>query len=406
MSSLVLSMLTASNPQAESGTTPSSSEFKLVLACASADKIDRSSRDLDFLLRDPIDWQRVLRLAEHHGVTPFVYQALRQFPDAVPAATLEDLHRRHEHNTRRNLMFTAELIRILDEFDALGIAAIPYKGPVLAETVYGDLALREFSDLDVLVRQADVTRAKDALKTLHYAASTLLSAAEEHAYLDSGYEYSFDGPAGRNLLEIQWAILPRFYAVDLALDDLFARALPARVGGRTVKTLSAEDLLLVLCLHAAKHAWIRLCWLRDIAGVVQSQLLDWALVLERARSLGIERILGVSLMLVNRVLHASIPDSLHEKCRDDPQIEKLCDQIARSMPDAAEYNPESLDYFRLMFRLRERASDKLRFASRLAFTPSRGEWSVVRLPASLFPLYRLIRLFRLAGKVFSRLAAD
>ena len=32
-----------------------------------------------------------------------------------------------------------------------GIAAIPYKGPVLAAAVYGNLALRTFSDLDILV---------------------------------------------------------------------------------------------------------------------------------------------------------------------------------------------------------------------------------------------------------------
>jgi len=70
--------------------------------------------------------------------------------------------------------------------------------------------------------------------------------------LESGYERAFDGPAGRNLLEIQWGILPRFYAVDFNLDGFFARASHANMGGRTVKNSLPEDLLLVLCVHAAK----------------------------------------------------------------------------------------------------------------------------------------------------------
>jgi hypothetical protein len=71
----------------------------------------------------------------------------------------------------------------------------------------------------------------------------------------------------------------------------------------------------------------------------------------------------------------------------------------RELAAADEYSSESLRYFRLMLGLRERARDKLRFLFRLAFTPSIGEWEVVRLPAPLFPLYRIIRLFRLAGRL-------
>jgi len=52
-----------------------------------------------------------------------------------------------------------------------------------------------------------------------------------------------------------------------------------------------------------------------------------------------------------------------------------------------------------MLRLRERTRDQLRFAARLALTPSVGEWQSVGLPAPLFPLYRVVRLFRLAKRL-------
>jgi hypothetical protein len=166
-----------------------------------------------------------------------------------------------------------------------------------------------------------------------------------------------------------------------------------------VRTLSSEDLLLTLCVHAAKHAWIRLCWLRDIAGVVQSQPLDWTLVGERSRDLGIQRILAIGLLLAHRLLGAPVPDSLRESWQGNREIDSLYNQVAQHMPGAEEYSAESPEYFRLMLRLRERLSDRIRFAFRLTFTPGIGEWQVLRLPAPLFPLYRVIRVFRLGGRL-------
>ncbi len=340
-------------------------------------------------------WHEVLRAAENHGVSPLVYQAVQGLSHEVPPAAWDDLRRRYEHNARKNLKLTAELFRIMDCFESHGITAIPYKGPVLAEIVYGDLALREFSDLDILVRPADVQRAKLALEDLGYAPNVQVSEAHQRAYLTSGYEYTFDGPAGKNLLEIQWAILPRFYAVDFSLETIFERATFAELGGRIVRTLCPEDLLLTLCVHAAKHAWTRLCWLRDIATVV-SQSMDWNAVEHMARRFGIERVLGVSLKLAQNLLTARVPDSRFTQY--DSVAESLCLEVAQRLPNVEHYSTESLEYFRLMMRLRERMSDKIRLASRLAFTPGMGEWQTVRLPRPLFPLYRGVRLLRIASR--------
>jgi hypothetical protein len=398
-----MSSLTSSPRSFDRDATPAKcefgAEFELLLACCTVDRASDSARDLHERLGTGLDWRQLLSLAEHHGVLPLVYQALRGCSAVVPSAISDDLGARYELNARRNLKFTGELFRVLDCLEANAIPSIPFKGPVLAETVYGDLALRTFSDLDVLVRPDDVVRAETVLQTLCYSPSSQLSQAMKRAYLATGYEYSFDGPAGRNLLEIQWNILPRFYAVDFNCDGFFERSVMATVGGRTVRTLSSEDLLLVLCVHAAKHEWIRLCWLRDIAGVLHSQTLDWSLVERRSRELGIRRIVSVSLLLASRLLGASVPESLAALGRADHEAERLSEQIARNFPASEEYSSESLRYFRLMLRLRERVRDQLRFLFRLAFTPSIGEWAVVRLPSPLFPLYRIIRLFRLAARL-------
>jgi putative nucleotidyltransferase-like protein len=373
-------------------------EFTLLLACCAVADHAASDADRQTLIERGIDWPRLIQLADHHGVTPLVYKALRG-TESVPPSTLETLGNHYQHNARKNLQFTAELFRVLDCLDSHSIPAIPLKGPILAETVYRDLALRDFSDLDVLVRREHVLKAKTALETLGYAVNTQLSEAEERDYLATGYEYTFDGPAGRNLLEIQWDILPRFYAVKFDCCELFRRTQTVPVCGRTVRTLSPEDLLLTLCVHAGKHAWIRLCWLRDIAGAVQSQTVDWAGLERQARKLGVARIVGVSLRLAHRLLHANVPDLVRNLWNADPETERLSEEVLGGLPNAEAYNPESLQYFRLMMRLRERRSDQFRFLCRLALTPSVGEWRVIRLPAPLFPLYPVIRMFRLGARM-------
>jgi hypothetical protein len=350
-------------------------------------------------MEDGVDWIMVLRLAEHHGMLPVLYQSLRELTANVPPGIVDDLRKSYEHNARRNLKFTAELFRILDSLEAHGIISIPQKGPVLAESIYGDLALRSFSDLDILVSPSDVLRVRTVVQELGYAPTLSLSSLEERAYLATGYEYSFDGPAGRNLLELQWNIVPRFYAVDFDCGELLERAVSANVSGRTVRALCPEDLLLSLCVHAAKHAWIRLCWLRDIAGVLQSQVADWSTIERQAAELGIKRMLEVSLVLAHRLLGADVPDSMREKSQDGV-VERLCNEVTQRLVAGEEFNPESLAYFWLMLRLRENVRDKLRFAYRLTFTPSLGEWRLVRLPESLFFLYRIVRVARLLARVF------
>jgi hypothetical protein len=290
------------------------------------------------------------------------------------------------------------LIRIIDRLSALGIAVMPYKGLALAEVAYGDIALRQSGDIDLLIRPQDLRRIRDAVRELGYTPHFALSAAEELAYLQSGYEYAFDGAAGPNLLEVQWAIQPGFYAVDFDMAGLFERAATVKVAGHPMKTPSSEDLLLVLSAHAAKHVWGRLVWLCDIARIMRLPTLDWSWIGSQAKALGIVRIVRVTMLLANQLLGAMIAPAAQMSLPEDPGTLALADEIQTYIASDTAFDVESVAYFRLMMRLRERPADRLRFLQRLVFTPGPSEWQAVHLPAPLFPLYRLVRLSRLAAR--------
>jgi hypothetical protein len=165
-----------------------------------------------------------------------------------------------------------------------------------------------------------------------------------------------------------------------------------------MKVPSPEDLLLVLSVHAAKHVWGRLIWLCDIAQIVKRQDLNWDWVRAQAHHLGVERILHITLLLANRFLATPIPAPIRDATMADKAAHAFTEQIAISVAEGVCYEEHKIEYFRLMMRLRERRADRLRFFTRLAFTPGPGEWETVQLPKPLFPLYRLVRLARLGAR--------
>jgi hypothetical protein len=354
------------------------------------------------ILQHRVDWDRLLELAEHHGLVPLLYRRLSTAMEAIPSPGLEALRRQDKISAHRALWLTVELLNIHKHLTDRGLEVLPYKGPALAETLYGNVADRQFSDLDLLIRVEDLPAVRSALAELGYNTGMRLTRAAERAYLKSGYEYTFDGAQGRNLIEVKWQILPRFYAIGFEARDFFRRAVVVDVAGYKLRTLCDQDLMLVLCVHAAKHAWIQLSWLCDIAQLARSRTLNWETLRVRAERLGVARIVRVSFLLAHELLATALPAQLN--LQDDPTAEMLAQRILRQIVADVDFDPESVGYFRLMMDLRERRRDRASFLWRLWVTPSAGEWSVIRLPSPLFPLYRVVRMFRLAGRMVSSLS--
>lgn len=346
-----------------------------------------------------LDWSEFLRLAEHHGVLPLVARNLIEQGLGLPPEIERSLKSAYEVNLRRSMLFTAELARIVQHFERRKLRTVPYKGAVLAQSLYRDLGMRSFSDLDFLISARDFELAKQALSEIGYRPSVDLTPTLERLWLQTRYERSFDGAAGKNLVELQWALVPPFYGVDLRVEDMLVRAGRTVVGGCEMPCLSPEDSLLVLCLHAAKHLWTRLFWLSDIAETLRTQTINYSLAFSRARALGIARILGVSFWLATNVLRAELPKPAEDMIGADPRVPALGREFAGRLARDAVYDLESTEYFRLLMNLRERRGDRLRYLWRLVWTPGVGDVAAVRLPEALFPCYRIVRIGRLMRKV-------
>jgi hypothetical protein len=392
--------MTSETPSA----TPVRPEAELLLCCARSVVDPRERERIGNLIQGGVDWACLLRMAGSHGVAPLLYRSLNTAcPEAVPQDVLDQLRSRFRANGRRNLLLTGELIRLLNAFEASGILAIPFKGPALAAGVYGNLALREFGDLDVLVHERDVAKARELLIFLGYQPQYRLTRAQEEAFLRYEREYSFAHVDTGNVVELHWRVAPKPFPFSIDTDHLWECLQRVSVGGNTVPTFSPEDLFLFLCAHGAAHLWVRLGWICDVAELIRVYPnLNWERLMNRARALGIERMLLLALFLASDLLQAPLPEKISKKVRADAKVGELATQVYEQLLPATERSQQMFDgeahFHPFHLKVMERPRDKIWYCVRQATMPILKDWALRPLPTYLFPLYRILRPIRLVGK--------
>ena len=160
------------------------------------------------MLRQSIDWDALLELSLRHKVMPLLYRRLKAvFAEIVPVEFMERLRDYFYLNAARNHLLTKELCGILQLFDAGGIRAVPYKGPLLAAKLYGDVSLRQFNDLDIMVRREDVLKAFALLRKHGFRAERPLTEAQTAALLKVECEQMFFREEGRIYLDLHWGFV-------------------------------------------------------------------------------------------------------------------------------------------------------------------------------------------------------
>jgi len=377
-----------------------SPEKQLLVCCARTKLTPAGATAIRKILEGSLDWDYLLWEAEENSITPLLGRHLSAVaPAAAPAAAQEQLKKTCRANTVRCLYLTAELINILRLFRSQNIPAIPYKGPVLAAQAYADLALREFEDLDIILRQSDIPKAHEIVVSLGYKPKFdwILSPGAAASLVPGEYNYR-DEPR-RAMVELHTELTLRHFPVKPDIGAFIRNLAPVRLSDREIPTFTAEDLLPMLCIHGAKDFWERLSWITDVSELVQSHpALDWDRVLRFAQPLHAMRMLNLGLALAERVLDASLPAEISARM----QADRVAVQVAAEVHQRLLSRPfRTLDAAgRFQFRRRTLAGklEGWRYAMRLAIVPSEDDWQVMRLPRVLAPLYVALRPLRLLQK--------
>ena len=309
-------------------TAAPSAEMELLLCCARNRSSPEMSQRIREAARKEIDWFQFIRLALRHDILSLGYRNLRRIcPDIVPSGVLQPLRARHEAEAAEGRRLAKELVDILGFLDSRGIPAIPFKGPALAVRLYGDLSLRGFGDLDILIDEQDVVRGRRLLIDWGYAPEWV-ETGELNQFLREKHELLLYRVDGKVRLDLHWRFTNR--SACLAGDpDRFLQHQHLEtisIAGKEVRSLRLETYLLLLSMHAAKHQWVQLKFLCDIAEILATPDLDWHHVLQEAGDLGLKRALGTGLLLAQGLLGAALPTKLAQNLKIDRTAKLLAAQ--------------------------------------------------------------------------------
>ena len=393
----------------------STPESELILCCSRTHPGAKAIERVTALLERELDWENLIRLAFVHGVLPLVYSNIRKrWLEALPEIISHQLQKHFQANIQRNFFLTAELLKLLKAFEMHGLEAVPFKGPVLAASAYGDVTLRQFGDLDILVHRRDILEAGQLIVSQGYRPSlTGGDASDDHkpdpddvAFVGPQY-YTFNRLDGRSRVDLQWRISEQYFAFSLDEKPLWERLTAVSVAGRSVRTFAPMDMLLILCVHGSKHRWEKLKWVCDVAELVRAHKreIDWEKIQQQACKQGIQRMLRLGLFLAHELLEADLPDEILRQAFADATTKQLAQQIRKRLFTPAD---RPLGKFkRVIFLIRtkdhwlEGGKFCLRYISqycRAVVAPTPVERKSLPLPMSLSFIYVFFRPLRLTVK--------
>ena len=396
-----------------------------------------------------VDWPALLSLAEDHGVTQLLAASAQKLPaELVPASARETLAERQRAQIFFTLRMSAELFRLTELFAAQfpersagrspegsanrfteqcsvsgqrsvsdqsnaseqHSAMLVVKGQALAMQAYGDAAMRNYGDLDFLVRHADIARATQLMMDAGYQPQIPLSAIAAGKIPG---QYMFRQSEAKLLVELHNDRTMRYYPRGLPIEQLFARSVRVPMDGREIPAPSIEDHLILICIHGAKHFWERLMWIADVAALIaRHPEMDWPQAFAAAEEAGAETMLHGGLLLAANVLQLQLPREILARAQADAAARAMTEQVLQWLPAAGESSASALERGGLarevhergllqrgLFRMRMRGgvARGAGYFLRLLFSPTEEDWDANATESSSF-IDVLKRPFRLAKK--------
>lgn len=388
-----------------------SDDLQFLVACCQTETSEDDEEFILSYLSQITDHQSLITAASQHGILPLVYKTIKNLSNnnlnaqrlTLNANILTELKSAYLSIAQRNMLMTAELIKIMKLLKENDIEALAFKGPALAESAYGDITLRQYGDLDILIRKKDRSKMMDLMIEEHYIPEINLKEDVKETFFDCVNVIGLYKESTSIMIEVHWELLSKNYAIDWEEETLWSEQKTVQINHKDIPVLSLEQQLLYLCAHGAKHLFERLEWVCDIDRSIRTNPnISWQNLLTEAEKLGIKRMLYLGLALSQQLFRLEIPETVQKYIAQDKQIPKLISKVIEINFSENSQEGKSYSSFGLLLSMREKLTDQLRFSWRALFSPKFDDFVFIQLPRHLGFLYPLVRPYRLLTKYFKR----
>lgn len=366
------------------------------------------------------DTKALITLANQHGILPLIYKTIKKLqpvtemprrhsgidPESGSSLhmVINELKAHYQSIVQRNMLMSAELIRIMKLFREHNIEALAFKGPTLSQTAYGDITLRQFGDLDILIKRSDISPMIDLLISDGYVPELKLDKKMKDTVLNALNVMGFYKSASNILIEIHWELLSKNYAIRWDEGALWhQKSEHTTINNNSIQVLPHEEQLLYLCIHGAKHLFERLEWICDIDRSIKvNPDINWTYLLDEAEKRGVKRMLYLGLALCQQFFRLELPELIQENIKQDKVLQGLITKVIKMNFSGISQEEKSYSTFGLLYNMRENLSDQLRFILYGLFAPKFDDFKSIQLPKYLVFLYPILRPFRLVKKYMQR----
>lgn len=317
-------------------------EYRLLVECCRTVADEGHTARIEALLRHPeLKWGTLVVMAGYHGIQSLLYYHLREVDEELLS---------EEHvvwlrgvigaRSAHSLILTGEMGRLAGVLDEHGVPYLLVKGPVLALGSYGGIAMRPFTDLDLIVDKTGFPALEELLSEQGYG-SAAMTPFQKRSYLFIHGQYSFwrrlsDVGRAYAFLDVHTGVMPPGYSYSETFGALYERRQTLRIGGADVPCLGAEDTVALLCFHGFKSRWNRLKYVCDLAEMLRAHPdLDWDEVYAHMRAMHSRRVLRINLFLAAHMLGVELPESVRSDVMADRRAVQLGTLLVKRMPAQA-----------------------------------------------------------------------
>ncbi len=383
------SQLTLSTPAISA-----SPELELLLACSRTHLDMATIKRVEALTHSDINATELISLATQHRVIPLLHHTIARYvPEILSQPPFDLLPGQCRQISLRNMFLLRGLLDLTAQLKERKIQAVSFKGPLLA-TTYGDLSLRQISDLDILVLESDFQQAIDYLVSQGY---TLKVQVPWEAHLIS--------PSDIYSIDLHRDVVPKHLSCFRDSSELWSHIKSLSVLGKKIDTFTPSILLLILCLNGTKEGWCRLNRICDVAELVRAEPdLDWPALIKLASGLGSKRLLLLGLLLTHNLLGATLPEVVWHQVQVDSAVQSLAMKIQQQIVSGSPMaEPKEVERTLFHISTRERWQDKVRSFLGLMdhsgwLTITDNDRQFLPLPDPLSFLYYLIRPIRILSQ--------
>ena len=307
---------------------PHELEMELILGCLRR-RIDATIRQrVRELCGRPLDWNFIYWILCWQGLRSLFACAIEKIcPEAIPAQVLTRLKSDYGNNVSHNLLLTNELLRLLRAFSEHGIDVIVYKGPLQAAKIYHNMACRDISDLDFVVRKRDMARIDEILHHYDYYfwAEAVKGCVRFDEYMKDGATY--DCPYIRKdrafHIEVHWRVLGELSEYGVNAEYLWDHVVPTSYGGAKFYEFTDDMKFLLMSIHNEKHDWRELKFICDVAWMLENcPQMCIESVFEESVRLNRSKSFLKTLFLAQTLLDAPLPEKMRARISTRPDVKR------------------------------------------------------------------------------------